>query len=292
MNGRYESLTASVDDVRRAEAVDVRRWLERLSLPVTRRRVRGVARNVSVLRVIAWPAYTAATLPYIALRSAVDDIGMPRLGIAAGVDRVVGLGSTPTERLQDWLFVEELSAFDWLWAAAYFSWFFLPLLVTAYVLMFRWDKFLSLASFELALFYAPLVSFLLLPTEPPWMGTDATRMIYLTAAEPISLDGNPVAALPSLHVALPAALALWAHGEGFRRLTGLYVVQASLIAFAVVYLGEHYVVDVAAGVALAVFAVRWAGPWVERRARGGWMRLPRAVRAGASATANSPQPLH
>jgi membrane-associated phospholipid phosphatase len=65
-----------------------------------------------------------------------------------------------------------------------------------------------------------------------------------------SLGGNPWAAMPSLHFAtsLLAAILLSEGGAGPGVAGWSY---ALTLAFALVYLGEHYVVDLIAGGALA-----------------------------------------
>jgi membrane-associated phospholipid phosphatase len=72
------------------------------------------------------------------------------------------------------------------------------------------------------------------------------------------LGGNPLAAMPSLHFAtsLMAALLLAEAGLLAGALGWSY---AATLSFALVYLGEHYVVDLLAGVALTG-AVRRLGP--------------------------------
>ena len=90
-----------------------------------------------------------------------------------------------------------------------------------------------------------------------------------------ALGGNPWAAMPSLHFAtsLMAALLLAEAGRRGRRRLGL---RADL-GFALVYLGEHYVVDLLAGAAL-VAAVRRGEPLAEPLVLGGQRR---AAAAGA-----------
>jgi membrane-associated phospholipid phosphatase len=69
-----------------------------------------------------------------------------------------------------------------------------------------------------------------------------------------SLDPNPVAALPSLHSALPF-LGYLALRDIRPRLAWLALAWCGLVWTSVVYLGEHYVVDVVTGVGLA--SVAW-----------------------------------
>lgn len=128
-----------------------------------------------------------------------------------------------------------------------------------------------------------LVGYALIPTAPPWMAalpdiraippvahiSDRIYTQYVQALH-ASFATNPVAAMPSLHVAFPAVGALvgwWAYG----RWTGLALcLYALMVIGAVVYLGEHYAVDVLAGVGVALLAVhvarRIAGPTLSFRA--------------------------
>jgi hypothetical protein len=81
--------------------------------------------------------------------------------------------------------------------------------------------------------------------------------------------GNPLAAMPSLHFAtsVMAALLLTETGLGAGAIGWAY---ASTLGFALVYLGEHYVVDLLGGVALTVAVRRtapYASPVLERCGR-------------------------
>jgi membrane-associated phospholipid phosphatase len=83
--------------------------------------------------------------------------------------------------------------------------------------------------------------------------------------------GNPLAAMPSLHFAtsMMAALLL---AEVSPAAGALGFSYAATLGFALVYLGEHYVVDLLAGAALTG-AVRRLGP----RAAPAFARVGRAV---------------
>jgi membrane-associated phospholipid phosphatase len=83
-----------------------------------------------------------------------------------------------------------------------------------------------------------------------------------------TLEGNPLAAMPSLHVAssVIAAMLLWEVGPVEGAIAWGYAVA---LAFALVYLGEHYVVDLLGGVALTGAVYRFsprAAPLLERAA--------------------------
>jgi hypothetical protein len=115
------------------------------------------------------------------------------------------------------------------------------------------------------------------PTVPPWMAAKLhiigpirhiTAEIYNSSVPSLqsTLDVNPIAAMPSLHTAFPTLCSLIAvHHFGRRALVlPLYTL---LMLFAISYLGEHYVVDLAAGLLLAGFVY-----WLVYRS--GVMRAP------------------
>jgi hypothetical protein len=81
---------------------------------------------------------------------------------------------------------------------------------------------------------------LLLPVQPPWMVGASTRWAahqeYFKFA--LDKDTNPLAAFPSLHAGLPVSQRWWP--------------WALAISVAVVLLGEHWLIDVFAGWALAL----------------------------------------
>jgi membrane-associated phospholipid phosphatase len=119
------------------------------------------------------------------------------------------------------------------------------------------------------------------PTAPPWYaasvagrkyhGAEDVRRMMVEYGEQFWRDGwgplysvlggNPLAAMPSLHFAtsLMAALLLAEAGPFAGTLGASY---AAVLGFALVYLGEHYVVDLLAGAALT--GVVWRlGPRVQ-----------------------------
>lgn len=110
-----------------------------------------------------------------------------------------------------------------------------------------------------------LVGYWVVPTVPPWMASieygviPELRRVYVevyNVAMPqvkSAFDTNPIAAMPSLHTAFPAfitmvVIRIWG-------LKGLAALAYFLVmAFTLVYGGEHYVVDELAGIVVAVLA--------------------------------------
>ena len=94
------------------------------------------------------------------------------------------------------------------------------------------------------------------------------------------LGGNPLAAMPSLHFAT-SVTAAHVLSETGARAGALGWTYTALLGIALVYLGEHYVVDLAVGLGLAE-GVRVAAPKVAPLARS-VSRLVQAIEASARA---------
>jgi hypothetical protein len=185
------------------------------------------------------------------------------------LDRIIGLGATPTERLQSIPWAGHSDAIAWSFLALHISWFVVPALLTVYIVFARRELAWSYAIARTGILYVSLVFFLLLPTEPPWMALHVHRVLEVAGKAPVNADWNTVAAFPSLHVAVPAVQALWLRRQGMRKLAATFAVYALLTALMAVYTGEHYVTDAIAGVALAYFMVRvsgWLSPVVRASA--------------------------
>lgn len=133
--------------------------------------------------------------------------------------------------------------------------------------------------------------FVLYPTAPPWWAADhgaiqgMRRIFEVTLPSTLSpyyqkLDPNPVAAVPSLHAAMPF-LGFLALRSVSRRAGWAMLAWCLAVWFSVVYLGEHYAVDVVTGVALATSAWIVTSAPVQRRL--GRSRGPEAAARAAAA---------
>jgi hypothetical protein len=114
----------------------------------------------------------------------------------------------------------------------------------------------------LALLSLGIALYLAIPTVPPWMAASRFNLIppihhvsaqvYNTVSPVLgrTFDVNPIAAMPSLHTAIPVLCSLiaWTHF----RARGLVIAGYTFaVCVAIVYLGEHYYIDVLAGAAVA-----------------------------------------
>jgi membrane-associated phospholipid phosphatase len=208
-----------------------------------------------------------------------------RVDYPVRVDRLIGLGELPTARLQRALGTPgQVRAHDLALAMVHWAWFIVPHGTVAYLLVRHPSRFARGATMTAATFDLGLVVYWAVPTAPPWWAaesgrTSPVRRIMVEAGEKFwkrfwrplydSLEGNPFAAMPSLHfgTSVMAAHVLSDLGRGAGVLAWAY---ALTLGFGLVYLGEHYVVDLIAGFALAEAVRRGApaaGPALARVAR-------------------------
>ncbi len=270
-----------------------------LGLSVATRR--SSARDLGVCGLQMW-AYVAA------YKSAHDDpraqLERTQFDYPIVLDRALGFGELPTIRLQRALAREgddgpEWRALDHALVWTHWSWFMVPHVALLYILVRRPERFARAAVLTYAVFDIGATLHWISPTAPPWYAEDApygakgpppgarngieVRRVMVEYGEMFWQDGwgrlysvfggNPLAAIPSLHFAtsLMAAILLAEAGPIAGALGATYAIT---LAFALVYLGEHYVVDLLAGAALTI-AVRRAEP----AAAGAVARAGRAVAA-------------
>jgi PAP2 superfamily len=195
-------------------------------------------------------------------------------------DRILGAGELPGLRLQRAFALrqgEPLRIAEQVLVWCHWLWFAVPHGTVAYLQLRRREQFPRGAAQVYAVFDIGLIGYWALPTAPPWYaaqvgalgpGTPTMRRMMLEHGEAFwkgawgplydVLGGNPLAAMPSLHFAtsVMAAHVLSDAGPVQGALGWTY---ALTLGFALVYLGEHYVVDLLAGLALAE-GVRRNGP--------------------------------
>jgi membrane-associated phospholipid phosphatase len=204
------------------------------------------------------------------------------------VDRAIGLGHVPTVRLQRALgHPDEVRAHDTALSWVHWAWFFVPHTAVLYILARHRDRFGASAAQMAAVFDIGAAVYWLVPTAPPWWAANAgalprVRRIMTEAGEkawgrhwaPLydSLSGNQLAAMPSLHFA-SSVMAAHVLSDVGRAPGAIGWAYAGTLGFALVYLGEHYVTDLLAGLALTQ-GVRRAAPSATPLAR----RVARFVR--------------
>jgi membrane-associated phospholipid phosphatase len=210
------------------------------------------------------------------------------------IDRMFGLGELPNVRLQRALSRRgHVAALDRALAFVHWSWFLEPHASLVWILVRHNDRFARAARQMSAAYDLGCIAYAAFPTAPPWWAAEEGHLAeeagagdaeLVAAAHPPplrrvmvevgeatwgrawpklyeSLGGNPWAAMPSLHFGTSVLAALLLSEVG--PLAGVAGWSYALtLGFALVYLGEHYVIDLAAG-ALLVAAVRKGEPLVE-----------------------------
>ncbi len=214
-------------------------------------------------------------------------------------DRVVGLGTLPTARLQHAFSTPgRFRTFEKVLVWSHWVWFMVPHGAIAYVLVRHPERFERSAVRMYATFDLGLIGYWTVPTAPPWFAaardeleegrTPEIRRMMVEYGEEFwqsgwaplydSLAGNPLAAMPSLHFAT-SVMAARLLGEANPLAGALGWAYAGTLGVALVYLGEHYVVDLAAGFALTE-TIRRAAPRLDGPA-GALSRVVQRLEAGA-----------
>jgi len=282
-----------------------------VALPIIRRRLRlrpgpvlaGAALAPAAAAVL-WPRARARVAVVCALQMYVyvaaykmpnDDAEALETRVHVGypvrADRLLGFGELPTVRLQRALHDDgSFSAWEKVLVWTHWVWFATPHATLAYLYLRDRRRFGRAAVMTYAVFDLGVVAYWLTPTAPPWYAakrghsTDEPLLVRRLMVEygesfwrngwaPLYsvLGGNPLAAMRSLHFATSAmaALLLAESGPVAGMVGGGY---AGLLGFALVYLGEHYVVDLLGGLALTLAIRRLEAP-----ARGPVRALGRAI---------------
>ena len=195
-----------------------------------------------------------------------------RVGYPIRADRLIGGGALPSVRLQRALAgLGRRNVIDRFLSWVHWSWFIEPHAALAWILARDPEHFAHSARQMSAVYDLGCVVYAAAPTAPPWWASregytdEKVRRIMEEVGEeewgrlwPVlydTLGGNPWAAMPSLHFAtsLMAALLLAEAGPVHATAGWAY---AGALGFALVYLGEHYVIDLLVGAAIVLAARR------------------------------------
>jgi hypothetical protein len=209
-----------------------------------------------------WVPFIAIFLGYEAMRGIATKTGIPpQVDSIAWLETHLFGDHLPTTVLQSFMsFLHIGRPVDYAATVVYFAHFLIPVLIGVTLWLTDRRLFLRFTTALLGMSFAGFVIFLLIPTAPPWWAQDHgvltgfRHVIGSTLPSEVSpyyesLNPNPVAALPSLHAAYPL-LGFLALRPAYPRAAWLVFGWCLVVWFSVVYLGEHYVVDVLAGIAL------------------------------------------
>ena len=237
-----------------------------------------------------WLPLLAVLFAYDSLRGfAKDLVGRAHVLPQLRADEFLFGGRVPSAWLQEHLYRADPSWFDYAIVPVYMSHFVVPTAVAAGLWATSYERFRRYAWSLVVLTAATLLTYALFPAVPPWLASQTTTgllpQVVRVTSHTLEVSGiptihnavqrgeayaNPVAAIPSLHSAVPMLIALLSWP--FCRLRGrlLLIAYVTAMTFALVYGGEHYVVDVLLGwlyAVAAVAAVGWLLPRLDRRRR-------------------------
>jgi membrane-associated phospholipid phosphatase len=208
-----------------------------------------------------------------------------RVDYPVAIDRALGLGVPPTLRLQRaFSSPGAVNRGERVLVWCHWMWFAVPHATVVYVWWRTPDRFPAAAARMYGVFDLGAVFYWAIPTAPPWWAAARGRLedgrrrddgeprpvrrMMIEYGEQFwgerwgalydVLGGNPLAAMPSLHFAtsLMGAHLLSEVGPVAGAVGWTY---AATLGLALVYLGEHYAVDLIGGAALAE-GVRFAAP--------------------------------
>lgn len=246
-------------------------WLSAMTGPKRAERGRLIQRAWFVSApALLWVGYSVIVAAYAVLRSVCDEVLPPQ--DPEHFERSL-FGGLPTIFLQSHLYPGN----EWLDYAgflAHISWFFAPLVFGLVVTLVERRRLMEYLGWLIAMAYLSDVFFFLFPATPPWM-TEGVHRILLERSfiQYTGLDNNQFAAFPSLHAGLPMVIGLFflLRCTRTRWVGWIAVAYSLLVSFAVVYLGEHWVIDVLGGWGLAAI-VAWL--FVSQRVRREVSRIP------------------
>ncbi len=241
-----------------------------------------------------WIPFLALFFAYELMRGYADKFGLPiHVSDIVALERIVGLGGLPTVYLQDLLHHGPASAPDALASISvvfYFLHFPLPLAIGFLLWIHQRRHYYDYVAAMILLSMAGFVTYLILPVAPPWWadkygyvsgvlhlrdtGFNGLASFfgfgqYFYSYSLYGISSNDVAAFPSLHAAYPFLAFLFAR-RAFGRVGWLMAAYTACVWFAIVYLGEHWVVDIIGGVIYAgvAYVAVFHGPRWTRRLMG------------------------
>jgi membrane-associated phospholipid phosphatase len=247
-----------------------------------------------------WVPFFLLWVAYDLIRGQADNGRTIHKSEPVAAEKLLFLGKVPSNVLQDRFYIpKEVQWWEAITGVTYMSHFFVVYLTAAVLFLRSKERFIRWMTALVLLTVFGLLGYWLYPMAPPWMaadrlnlipdlarpGTRGLRLLHLSFADRLWTHGknnsqmvNPVAAMPSLHAGY-SMLFTWFF---FKRVTRLWAkvllaLYPLLMAFTLVYGGEHYVIDIIAGWLLAIIAVEISDRFHD------WREL-RAVARQSSAT--------
>ena len=256
----------------------VRDWLPLLAVLFAYDLIRGIANEVggSLFDLQRWRSNPDNVL----------SVARAHLIEPLRVDEWMFGGQTPTVWLQHHLYDAGVAHWwDRIAVPLYLSHFLVSLILAIVLWCVNYPVFRRYLGTFVTLTLITLATYLVYPAAPPWMASlngqlpPIGRVVPATlavlggdtvssAVEKGAAYSNPVAAMPSLHAAIPMMLALFFWKRVRWWLQGALALYAVAMGLVLVYTGEHYVIDVLAGWLYAAASVAAVNAFTRTRAPG------------------------
>lgn len=207
--------------------------------------------------IVSFAPFLLLFITYLMIRAFADDIALTPINVHGVLswEKALFAGAFPTRVLQQMIVGSSLErVITGVSDFVYLSHFITPIIVALIVWYYKKRLFFRYMIGLMILSYVGFIGFSLFPTAPPWWAqyhgylsaSDAIQYVSSVPFDALRNSPNPVAAMPSLHSAYGLYIALSIVMIWGKRVYWVFLYPA-LVAFATVYLGHHYVVDVIAG---------------------------------------------
>ena len=218
--------------------------------------------------ILDWTPFLFILLSYDFLRGFADNLGQ-RVHFLELINWERSLfGQIPTITLQNLYYSPSTASWlDYFATMFYFLHFALPLSFGFILWIYNRTHFKYFVTGILLLSYAGWITFLIYPAAPPWLASNEGYLSGVYKILDVTLEAfpdkwnlptiyhkfnpNPVAAMPSLHAAYPLLILLFAL-KFFKFRALIFAPFVLGVWISLVYLGEHYVIDIIAG---AIYAI-------------------------------------
>lgn len=253
---------------------------------------------IALLAVIFVPtgrarSFVAGIVPYATvwfvftfLRSLADETILAKTLNTKAVEfeRWLFAGELPTIRLQASFYDPgQIHWYDYYFTFIHWSYFIVPHAVVLWLWWKHKQRFQHYLAALTMLLMLGLLIYFIIPSNPPWMAPESIDSpgapVVLRIMEPIAKElggglyqagykivgeSNPIAAMPSMHFAVTFLLVFAARGRGRWWELGAWFYSLSMGA-ALVYMGEHYIIDIVVGGLVTAYSWFATGAWLSRR---------------------------
>lgn len=273
--------------------------------------IRSLGRGWATYRrvLLDWLPFTAVLFAYDYSRGVADNLGIDtHVRAPVRADEWLFGGTLPTSWLQDQLYhAGDPRWYDAVVTIVYMSHFLATPIIAVILWLINRQVWKAFITRVIVLSLAGLATYVLYPMAPPWYAsergfTDPIVRISSRGWLELGLNkagnmlgdaqagANPVAAMPSLHVAFAALVMMFMMRYVARWARPLWALYPVLMALVLIYSGEHYVIDGLFGVLYAALVMLGVGWWERRRERRRATAVPREPAPAITADAVESRP--